>query len=309
MPQTVPVSVVVPTIGRKHQLAACLASLARCRPQAAEIVVVDQSGMDEIEDLVRRFPPAGARVIRSRRRGVAAARNEGLRGADNETVLMTDDDCTVAESWVGIAHGLAVGDPSRIFTGRVLPAGPDSRLVPSTMANEKPRDFTGERTCWALYSGNVVMSRSAVLALGGFDERFDTSEDNDLCYRWLRAGRGLSFEPALTVWHEDWRSHEELERLYVAYWRGKGMLYAKHLRRGDPTMLRFLLADSRDALRASAARLLKGRPRWSDPRRGIFRGLPAGLLAGWHAFSPRRAPRADSVDHDSAPAAQSSRTS
>jgi hypothetical protein len=30
--------------------------------------------------------------------------------------------------------------------------------------------------------------------------------------------------------------------------------------------------------------VVRGRPRWSDGRRGILRGLPAGLVAGWRLF-------------------------
>jgi glycosyltransferase involved in cell wall biosynthesis len=41
---SVPLSVVLPTIGRAELLVACLASIAACEPGAAEIIVVDQSG-------------------------------------------------------------------------------------------------------------------------------------------------------------------------------------------------------------------------------------------------------------------------
>jgi len=44
---------------------------------------------------------------------------------------------------------------------------------------------------WPLYTNNAVMSRSAVLEFGAFDEDFETAEDNDLCYRWLKSGRRL----------------------------------------------------------------------------------------------------------------------
>ena len=77
--------------------------------------------------------------------------------------------------------------------------------------------------------------RGAVLE-GGFDELFgpaEAAEDNEFCYRWLRSGGSLRYEPSLVVWHHDWRSPRELERLYVRYARGQGFFYAKHLRRGD----------------------------------------------------------------------------
>jgi GT2 family glycosyltransferase len=116
-----------------------------------------------------------------------------------------------------------------------------------------------------------------VLDLGGFDERFgpeEAAEDNEFCYRWLRAGRPLRYEPSLAVEHHDWRSPDELERLYVRYARGEGFFYAKHLRRGDLRMLRFVSATSRGACVRSQSGLLKGRESWTDSRRGVFKGMP-----------------------------------
>jgi glycosyltransferase involved in cell wall biosynthesis len=283
-----PVSVVIPTIGRPAQLRSCLESLARCTPRAAEIVVVDQSGGDEVAAVVARFEELGARAVRSHGRGVGLARNTGLREAVNDVVAMTDDDCTVAPTWIATAHRLATSDPARIFTGRVLAGGEEpAGHVPSTRTDEVAHDFTGQRSCDGLFSGNVVLPRRAALEMGGFDERLETAEDNDFGYRWLVSGRPMTFDPELVVWHHDWRSPAELERLYVVYWRGQGTFYGKHLRRGDPTMLRFLARDLKKAVKATGERIVRRRPRWTDWRRGIMRGLPAGLLRGFLGRGPR----------------------
>jgi len=159
--------------------------------------------------------------------------------------------------------------------------------VPSTRTDEVPHDFTGQRSCDGLFSGNLVLPRREALELGGFDERLETAEDNDFGYRWLVAGRPMTFDPALVVWHNDWRTPEELERLYVVYWRGQGRFYGKHLRHGDPTMLRFLARDLKKGAQAGAERVLRGRPRWTDWRRGILRGLPPGLVRGLFGRSSR----------------------
>ncbi|MFL5884581.1 MAG: glycosyltransferase family 2 protein [Thermoleophilaceae bacterium] len=282
MSDALPVSVVVPTIGRPAQLRACLESLARCEPRAAEVVVVDQSTTRETAALVEQFGRIGARRAHSDGRGVGLARNTGLREANHDVVAMTDDDCTVAPTWVATAHRLASADPGRIFTGRVLEGKNEGGggYTPSTRTDEVAHDFTGELSCDGLFSGNVVLPRRAALELGGFDERLETAEDNDFGYRWLRAGRPMTFDPELVVWHNDWRTPQELERLYVVYWRGQGAFYGKHLRSRDPMMLRFLARDLKKAVKATGERVLRGRPRWTDWRRGIMRGLPVGLWRG-----------------------------
>jgi glycosyltransferase involved in cell wall biosynthesis len=287
--QTRPVSVVVPTVGRPGPLQACLESVAACVPRADELLVVDQSGDASVREVVARFAPAGVRYVGCSGRGVSRGRNVGLANAAHDTVLVTDDDCTVAADWIGTAWELAARHPGTIITGRVLPVG-EASAVPSWKDDPNAHDFTGEVHGGALFPNNMVLPRSSVLASGGFDERFgpdEAAEDNEFSYRWLREGRSLRYEPALVVWHHDWRTRVELERLYTRYARGQGFFYAKHLRRGDWTMLRFLARDLYWAGRGLVAAAMRRREDWVDPRRGIPRGLPQGLVHGWRVYGAR----------------------
>lgn len=286
MHERLPVTVIVPTIGRSSVLRECLESIAACRPGPAEILVVDQSHDPAVAELVDGLASARARLVPSHGRGVARGRNDGLKAAVHDVVLATDDDCTVAPDWVATGARLAEEHPGALVTGRVRPVG-DARAVPSTIEDPSPRDLTGDRWGGFLFSNNMVVPRDAVLAIGGFDERFgpeEVAEDNELCYRWVRSGRHLFYEPALVVDHHDWRPPDELERLYVRYARGEGFFYAKHLRQGDPRMLLFLARDLTAAGRSLASATFKGREAWTDSRRGILRGLPRGLLDGWRTF-------------------------
>ena len=283
------ITVVVPTIGRAEPLQRLLESLAACDPRADEILVVDQSGDPAVADVVEAHADVGARLVTCDGRGVAVGRNVGLREARNALVCITDDDCTVEPNWVGVADRFGLLRPGEIVTGRVLPAG-DPRGIPSTKVDPLPRDLSAERRGGFLFGNNVVLPRDAVLEAGGFDERFgpeEAAEDNEFCYRWLKGGGRLSYEPSLVVHHHDWRTPGELEALYVRYARGEGFFYAKHLRQGDVRMLRFLARDVAWALRGLASRVLKGREAWTDSRRGIFRGLPGGFLHGWRVYGRR----------------------
>jgi GT2 family glycosyltransferase len=300
------VSVVIPTIGRPDQLRGALESLSRCRPRAEEILVVDQSGGGDVAAVIADFAASGAAHIRSRGRGIGLAMNEGLTSARNEVVLGTHDDCSVAQNWIAQAHRLAAEAPGCIFTGRVLPRG-DPAGVPSTKDDPDPYDFTGEIKCDVLYPSNMVLPRSRVLELGGFDERFETAaEDNDLIYRWLKAGRCARYEPALVVWHHDWRTRSELQRLYVRYWRERGRFYAKHLWRADRGVIPFLLTDGKHIVaitRGAVSAAIKGRrPLLSDESRGVFRGFLPGIVAGLGDFrAERSSSRSESARDASSP--------
>jgi GT2 family glycosyltransferase len=284
--ESLPVSVVVPTVGRPS-LRACVASLAASRPRADDVLLVTQGNDDSVRDLAREFESSGVRFVPCTGRGVARGRNVGLREAAHDVVLITDDDCTVADDWVATAAALVAAYPGAIITGRVRPVGDPDR-VPSFKDDPEPHDFTGEAHGGALFPNNMVCDRRALLAAGGFDERFgpdEAAEDNEFCYRWLKGGGALRYEPALTVHHHDWRSGDDLRRLYIRYACGQGFFYAKYLRRGDPTMVRWIGRDLYWAARGAVAAAVKPRPGWVDPRRGISRGLPVGLLRGWKVFS------------------------
>lgn len=275
---------IIPTIGRPALLAGVLASLAACRPPADEVLVVDQSDGSETEEIVRRRMPDAGTWIPCDGRGIGLALNTGLRAASNEVVLITNDDCTVADDWVGVALARFAGNPRLIVTGRVLAAG-DAAMVPSTKQDAQPHDYTGSLQDGALFGANMAVSRDALLSFGGFDERIvPSAEDNDLGYRWLRSGRSLRYEPAMRIWHHDWRTPRELRSHYRRYGVGQGMFYAKHLAERDRTMLRFLLRDLRGSGREAARALARGRrpPDWCE---GTLLGTPVGLGRGLRQFA------------------------
>ena len=279
-----PISVIVPTIGRPDQLERCVESLAECSPGPAEVLVIDQSGMPEVAAVVERFRRIGARTVPCMPPGIARATNLGLRTARQDAVAITHDDCTVSEDWVGVASSLMAADDTAIYTGQVLPAG-DPDAIPSTIDDPVPHDYTGRPSCRVLYPSNMVCDRRQLLSFGAFDPAFRlAAEDNDLCYRWLRAGNRLLYEPALRVWHHDWRSPDELRAVHRSYGEGQGLFYAKHLRRGDLRMVRFLAEDTWGIGKASVSAILRGQPEKAGAPLGLLRGLPTGLRRGWREF-------------------------
>ncbi|MGH3110000.1 MAG: glycosyltransferase family 2 protein [Gaiellaceae bacterium] len=279
-------SVVLPTIGRAELVRACLASLVLCEPRADEILVVDSSTDDTVAHIVASFSHVGAHVIPFEKSGLGHAFNEGLRRAKHETVLLTNDDCIVDPSWVRVGAGLAV-QPDVIVTGRVLPDG-DPDVVPSTIVDQLQHDYQG-RSGFFLFTQCMALDRNSVLEFGAFDGRISPSaEDNDLSYRWLRAGRTIRYEPDFVVWHRDWRSPEQLERLYIDYGVGQGVVYAKHLLDRDLRIGRFLARDAYAVARGLVDRVLRGPRPHGDWRVGLARGLPVGLLKGWRLYSDAR---------------------
>lgn len=288
MTAPVPATVIVPTVGRPA-LADAVGSIARCDPPPAQLLVVDQSESDAVATALA---AAGvtATVVPMRRAGIAAAMNRGLRAAAHDHVLVTHDDCRVAPDWVGVGTSLLAVEPEALWTGRVLPdvrPGQDPARVPSTIADAVPRRYEGAPFAGVLYPANMVVSRDAALALGGFDERFVlAAEDNDFCLRWTDAGAAVCFEPRLTVWHGDWRSPEELTAVYRQYQLAQGQLLAKYLRLRHPQARR-LVTDTVRWVAAGTVRRLAGR-RGPDETAAAMTHIPYGILRTWRQMRPVR---------------------
>ena len=71
-----PVSLVVPTIGRTELLRDCLRSVAAGSALPAEVVVVDQSGGDALAPLIADLPALHIRRVPSDARNVETSDNE-----------------------------------------------------------------------------------------------------------------------------------------------------------------------------------------------------------------------------------------
>lgn len=88
------VSVVIPTYNRGYCLQRCLASVLRQSHQNVEILLIDDGSEDGTGELVKRLYDGDNRIryIYQNNKGVAAARNHGLKLAGGDFVALLDSD-------------------------------------------------------------------------------------------------------------------------------------------------------------------------------------------------------------------------
>ncbi|HSK95233.1 MAG TPA: glycosyltransferase, partial [Euzebyales bacterium] len=195
------VSIVVPTVGRPS-LRRLVASLARAHgPLPREVLLVDDRRRPGAPLLDGPTPPrlhGRLRVLDGPGCGPAAARNVGWRAASGAWVAFLDDDVEVCEDWLAaLATDLDVGGDVAGSQGRIhVPLPVDRRPT------DWERNVAGlERARWA--TADMAYRRAALIAVGGFDERFPRAyrEDADLGLRitargWrLVTGRRRSLHP------------------------------------------------------------------------------------------------------------------
>ncbi|TCT06018.1 glycosyltransferase [Aquabacter spiritensis] len=198
-------SVVIPT---RDCLAYLPAAIASVRAQAlgpVEIVVVDDGSRDGTGDWL-----AGAarsdpllRPVAGPARGVAAARNRGIASASAEIIAFLDADDQYLPGALDDRLPLMESDPAITLTfADVMSVTPDGALVGHQFAYWPLfRDFLAGRSgllplgpdAFAMLlaemvcgTSSVATRKSALAAVGGFDERYRISEDWDL---WLKLAR------------------------------------------------------------------------------------------------------------------------
>ncbi|NUY34378.1 glycosyltransferase [Paraburkholderia sp. JPY303] len=187
------VSVVVPTYRRPQMLANCLNALCaqQFAPHRYEIVVCDDGPDDATRACVERFAreqaPHGLEVHYlpvTRTQGPAGARNAGWQYARASLIAFTDDDTLPDPHWLtaGVA---ALASGATAAAGRIV--------VPLPELPELPTDYEADASGLAraeFATANVFVRRAALVATGGFDERFTSAwrEDSDLQFTLLTAG-------------------------------------------------------------------------------------------------------------------------
>lgn len=183
------VTVVIPTYNRADLLIESVESVLRQSYRDLEIVVCDDGSTDDtvacVEGLESRIRYLG--LPHTGRPG--APRNRGIEAARGELIAFLDDD----DLWEPgkLARQIEVLDRdglSLVYTDRRLLFGDGSRSAPIATPDPPGPDRLLDLVLGGQFPSvcTVLMHRSLLRQVNGFDETLVTGEDLDL---WLRLGR------------------------------------------------------------------------------------------------------------------------
>jgi len=219
-------SVVILTWNSTEVLGSCLASLLRgCATYPYEVIVVDNGSRGFTPAALRNEFPWMRLLVNRTNRGVAPARNQGIRLTQGEYIIVLDDDTVVQPGTfdrliayldqhpeVGLCGPKLVDAHGRFHLScRLFPTIGDklARRFPWAFIRQRTRrvemadwDHGAVREVDYVIGACQVIRRAALAAVGLLDEKiFYGPEDVDLCLRMHAAGWRVVYNPEAVVVH------------------------------------------------------------------------------------------------------------
>jgi glycosyltransferase involved in cell wall biosynthesis len=209
---TIRVSVVLATYNRGPLLLQLLEDLrAQTFPcDQFEVVVVDDGSTVPVTDVVATDAmPYRLALLRQTNAGPAAARDRGVKAAEGEIVIITDDDMRLRPDFIA-QHMQAHDSGATVVLGHIAASShlADMPIFERFHAAQLARFIQGVKDKRIavrgvhVCTGNISFRRQDYLALGGFDPNLKRSEDRELGVRLEKSGATLVFNADAICEHE-----------------------------------------------------------------------------------------------------------
>jgi GT2 family glycosyltransferase len=211
------ISVYIPAYNVSEFLSPSIEGLLAQTLPPDEILVIDDGSQDNSAEIASCYK--NVTLIRHTvNKGLAAARNTAMQSAKNELVASIDADCVAHPDWLSELVK-NIGASKLAGVGGKLIEGVQNSLADRWRAAHMPQEW-GTSVIYNprfLFGCNNLFRKSAVLEVGGYDEKMRTNgEDADLSARLKQKGWDLLYDPAALATH---LRHDTVGSILETYWR------------------------------------------------------------------------------------------
>ena len=203
------VSAVIPTFNRGHCLLRAINSVLAQTTPVDEIIVVDDGSDDKTYDLLvkselldMRGQLPNIRYLYQENKGVSAARNLGIKEAENEYIALLDSDDAWAKTKI---ERQALKLEKKNFSCRITHTEEiwlkDGQRINPKKKHKKSGGFIFEKCLplCCISPSSVLLHRTLFDDYGFFDEKLPACEDYDMWLRLCAFEEVLFVEEALTI--------------------------------------------------------------------------------------------------------------
>lgn len=267
------ISVVVPTLNARDELAGSLDAIAEYIPDA-EVIVVNGPSADGTTGMVQERGDVDV-LVEMADRTVNAARNAGINHASADTIALVNHTLSVTDSWFpAVTDGLTDHDVVTGPTHTQLTAGIETEDVES-------RKIKG-RTVTYFNGGNVAFRREPLDELDGFDEYLEIGGARDLAHRLAGRGYDVTWDDRMSVRRDVGADGGERETEWG--WKYRSLAYRLVKNYGiRPTVLRRLVGHAGSDALAELRAVVSGDAQpsqWLGTGRDVVVNLAGGTKDG-----------------------------
>lgn len=257
------ISVVIATRNRRDSLLRTLHTLFNqdVGPEEFEIIIVADGATDGTAAALRDLhAPCALRVLERPPGGISAARNDGIRAASGEIILILDDDLLCAPDL--IRHHLAAHEnaPPQVVVG-AFPISPQSpRTLAAECYRQNAQDWEARyarepRLNWphdAAVEPNTSVHKSVFEKYGAFDESIPYQrEDSEIGMRYWSKGVPFRYLPAAVAQHVVMKTTRDMICRDAALFGKNDLLLARKLPQYRPFSVPARIAQGAWAMRAA----------------------------------------------------------
>jgi succinoglycan biosynthesis protein ExoA len=233
-----PVTVMIPVLNEADHLQAAVSSvLDQDYSGDIEVILAVGPSRDGSEAIAHSLAEADSRVIvvENPSGRTAAALNLAIERARFDYIVRLDGHSEIRTDYIQIAID-TIRESGAVNVGGIMAAEgitPFQRAVARAMRSKlgvgNSRFHTGGEAgeSETVYLG--VFKRSALVAVGGFDERFTRAQDWELNYRLRARGGKVWFDPRLEVIYRPRKNLRSLARQYFEYGRWRRAVSRRHM--------------------------------------------------------------------------------
>ena len=231
------VSVVLPVLNEELHLANAVQSiLSQDYAGTLEIILALGPSKDKTNEIAERLAFADKRIllVNNPSGRTAAGLNLALNKSSNPVIVRVDAHAEIQRNYISLAIEVMKSSGAVNVGGIMGAQGVSSfekavaRAMRSPLGVGASRFHTGGDSGYVdtVYLG--VFLRAAVIAVGGFDERFIRAQDWELNFRLRQAGGKIFFDPRLHVTYRPRSTVKALAKQYFEYGRWRRVVSRRH---------------------------------------------------------------------------------